>query len=109
AGLLADRRVSVRLRDACIEGTGGAHGRAVGGAGVSAEVLTVSRLVKRYHETPAVNDVSFSVAPGEIFGLLGANGAGKSTLLKCTLGLVRPTSGEIVVDGLHANRQPLET
>ena len=76
---------------------------------MSAEIMTVSRLVKRYHETPAVNDVSFGVAPGEIFGLLGANGAGKSTLLKCALGLVRPTSGEILVDGLHAARQPLET
>jgi ABC-type multidrug transport system fused ATPase/permease subunit len=80
-----------------------------GGAALSGAVLAVAGLVKRYHETPAVNDVSFMVEAGEIFGLLGANGAGKSTLLKCALGLVRPTSGEIVVDGLHAARQPLET
>jgi ABC-2 type transport system ATP-binding protein len=76
---------------------------------LSGAVLAVAGLVKRYHETPAVNDVTFMVEAGEIFGLLGANGAGKSTLLKCALGLVRPTSGEIVVDGLQAARQPLET
>ncbi|MBI1357705.1 MAG: ATP-binding cassette domain-containing protein [Acidobacteria bacterium] len=72
-------------------------------------VFHVERLVKRYHEeATAVNDVSLSVAGGEIFGLLGANGAGKSTLLKCALGLVRPTSGRLQVDGLDVQREPLE-
>ena len=75
---------------------------------MSKSVFIVDRLVKHYHETPAVNDVSLAVEGGEIFGLLGANGAGKSTLLKCALGLVRPTSGEILVDGLQAAREPQE-
>lgn len=76
---------------------------------MSDPVYVVNGLVKRYHEAAAVNEVSFAVEGGEIFGLLGANGAGKSTLLKCSLGLVRPTSGEILVDGLQAAREPLET
>lgn len=75
---------------------------------MSEAVFVVSRLVKRYEESPAVNDVSFQVQGGEIFGLLGANGAGKSTLLKCALGLVKPTSGEIVVDGVPTTRNPVE-
>lgn len=75
---------------------------------MSQDVFTVDGLVKRYHETPAVNQVSFSVAGGEIFGLLGANGAGKSTLLKCSLGLLRPTAGKVLVDGHDSAREPLE-
>lgn len=75
---------------------------------MSEAVYVINHLVKRYHEAAAVNDVSFAVAGGEIFGLLGANGAGKSTLLKCSLGLLRPTSGEILVDGVQSVREPLE-
>lgn len=47
----------------------------------------------------AVNDISFSTYPGEIFGLLGPNGAGKTTTLRCIATLIKPDSGEILVDG----------
>ncbi len=57
-------------------------------------------LRKSYGETVAVDDVSFSVAEGEIFGILGPNGAGKTTMIECVLGLRRPDSGSIRVMGL---------
>jgi ABC-2 type transport system ATP-binding protein len=73
----------------------------------SVPALEVESLVKRYHETVAVNEVSLQVAPGEIFGLLGANGAGKSTLLKSVLGLIRPDQGVVHVCGEEVRRDPL--
>jgi ABC-2 type transport system ATP-binding protein len=73
----------------------------------STPALEVEGLVKRYHETVAVDEVSLQVAPGEIFGLLGANGAGKSTLLKSVLGLVRPDEGVVRVCGEEVRRDPL--
>ncbi|MEK7615738.1 MAG: ABC transporter ATP-binding protein [Patescibacteria group bacterium] len=58
-------------------------------------ILEVRHLVKEYAGRRVVDDVSFSVAPGEIVGLLGPNGAGKTTTIDMILGLVEPTSGEI--------------
>jgi ABC-2 type transport system ATP-binding protein len=54
---------------------------------------------RRYEQTVAVKDVSFSVAPGELVGFLGPNGAGKTTTLKMLAGLLHPTSGEATVLG----------
>lgn len=62
-------------------------------------VLTCRNVVKQFKTVTAVNDVSFDVAQGEIFGLIGPNGAGKTTLLNCFEGLDRPTSGHIEVLG----------
>ena len=56
-------------------------------------------LVKRYGDFVAVNDVSFAVAPGEVFGLLGPNGAGKSTTFRMLCGLARPSAGQGRVAG----------
>ena len=56
-------------------------------------------LTKRYGGVLALDDASVTVRPGEIRGLVGANGAGKSTLVKCLTGMVRPTSGDVLVDG----------
>ena len=56
-------------------------------------------LTKRYGDTLAVDDLSFSVAPGKITGFLGPNGAGKTTTMRMILGLDRPTAGEVTVDG----------
>ena len=57
---------------------------------------------KRYAATPAVDDVTLSVAHGEVFGFLGPNGAGKSTVVKMILGLTHPTAGKIEVLGQPA-------
>jgi ABC-2 type transport system ATP-binding protein len=60
-------------------------------------LIEVERLTKRFGSTLAVDDLSFSVAPGTITGFLGPNGAGKSTTMRAILGLVLPTSGSTTV------------
>ena len=69
-----------------------------------ADVITVESLTKRYDEVTAVDDISFSVADGEIFGILGPNGAGKTTTLECIEGLMEPTAGSISVLGMDIAR-----
>jgi ABC-2 type transport system ATP-binding protein len=61
---------------------------------------SAEHLVKRFGEFAAVNDVSFKVADGAIFGFLGANGAGKTTTIRMMCGLLTPTSGKLVVAGV---------
>ena len=75
-------------------------------SGVAVEVM---HLRKAYGATVAVDDVSFSVAEGEIFGILGPNGAGKTTTVECVIGLRFPDAGTIRVMGLHphADREDL--
>lgn len=63
-------------------------------------MIRVSHLVKTFGTFTAVNDVSFDVAEGEIFAFLGPNGAGKTTTIKMLTTMLRPTSGEIELDGL---------
>ncbi|MBW8713677.1 MAG: ABC transporter ATP-binding protein [Acidobacteria bacterium] len=62
-------------------------------------ILEVSNLRKAYGGTLAVDDLSFSIAPGEIVGLLGPNGAGKTTTINMILGVLEPSSGRIQIDG----------
>jgi ABC-2 type transport system ATP-binding protein len=62
-------------------------------------VLEVNNVVKYYDKLCAVNDLSFSVNPGEIFGLLGVNGSGKTTTFRMIMGLLEPNSGSITLDG----------
>src|SRR5499426_1136047 len=62
-------------------------------------VLEVSNLRKSFGGIAAVNDVSFEVCEGEILGIIGPNGSGKSTLFNCVLGQLRPTTGEVLIDG----------
>jgi ABC-2 type transport system ATP-binding protein len=70
-------------------------------------VLQISHLSKRYRRGPLANDdVSLSVAAGEVLGLLGHNGAGKTTLVSQVIGLVKPTSGTIALDGIDAVADP---
>ena len=71
-------------------------------------VIEVGHLRKSYGETVAVADVSFSVARGEIFGLLGRNGAGKTTSVECVQGLRRPDGGDLRVLDLDPQRQTQE-
>lgn len=63
------------------------------------KVLTVSNLTKKYKQRTAVDNVSFDVYEGEIFGLLGPNGAGKTTIIKMITGLAKITSGDITICG----------
>ncbi len=69
-------------------------------------VIEVENLVKQFGNFTAVNNLTFSVAKGEIFGLLGANGAGKTTTIRMLCGLLLPTSGKITVAGYDAFTQP---
>jgi ABC-type multidrug transport system ATPase subunit len=70
-------------------------------------VLAVSNLVKRYRNGTLANDgISLALQPGEIYGLLGPNGAGKTTLVRQVLGVLRPTSGSISLDGIDVVADP---
>lgn len=62
-------------------------------------MLEIRQLVKQYKSYRAVSDLSITINGGEIVGLLGPNGAGKTTALRCTAGILRPTSGEILING----------
>ncbi len=62
-------------------------------------MLKVEKITKYYDDFKAVDNLSFTVKPGEIFGLLGVNGAGKTTTFRMIMGLLEPTSGNITLDG----------
>jgi ABC-2 type transport system ATP-binding protein len=64
-------------------------------------MIEVRNLTKRYGETTAVNDLTFTVKPGVVTGFLGPNGSGKSTTMRLILGLDAPTSGDVTVNGRH--------
>jgi len=70
-------------------------------------ILQTKRLCKTFKKQEAVKDVSISVQRNSIYGLLGPNGAGKSTLLKMIIGMLRPTSGEVLFDGHKWSRKDL--
>ena len=69
-----------------------------------APIIQVSGIRKTYGKTVAVDEVSFDVAEGEIFGLIGPNGAGKTTTMECVEGLRRPDRGTISVLSLDPIR-----
>jgi ABC-2 type transport system ATP-binding protein len=71
-------------------------------------VIKVRNLVKKFGSFVANDNLSFEVYEGEIFGFLGANGAGKTTAIRILTGLSEPTSGEVIVAGFDARRQPEE-
>ncbi len=70
--------------------------------------ISVENLRKVYGSQVAVDELSFSVKPGEILGFLGPNGAGKSTTLKILAGYLRPTVGEVTLDGYSVRENPQE-
>src|SRR5438874_2154452 len=70
--------------------------------------VVIDRLVKRFGDFVAVDDVSLNVGRGEIFGFLGPNGAGKSTTIRILCGLLEPTSGHATVAGFDVANQPEE-
>ncbi len=75
---------------------------------MSDTVIDVQGLTKRYGRVPAVDDISFTVGKGEIFGLLGPNGAGKTTTILMMLGLTEVTAGSVRVMGHNPGREPLQ-
>ena len=68
-------------------------------------VISVRNLTKRFGNFIAVNNISFDVYKGEIFGFLGANGAGKTTAMRMLSGLSYPTSGKGTVAGFDVSRE----
>ena len=70
--------------------------------------IEIDSLTKRFGDVVAVDDVSFDIAQGEIFGFLGPNGAGKSTTIRCLLDLIRPTSGSCRVLGMDSRKDAVE-
>ena len=68
--------------------------------------IEAQHLTRRFGTFVAVDDVSFDVRAGEVFGFLGSNGAGKSTTIRMLCGLLRPTSGTALVGGLDVGRDP---
>ncbi|MCL6688660.1 ATP-binding cassette domain-containing protein [Pseudomonas sp. R3.Fl] len=71
-------------------------------------MIEISRLTKRFAQHTAVDDLSFSVQPGEVLGFLGPNGAGKSTTMKMLTGFLAPTSGTASIHGFDIQTQTLQ-
>lgn len=68
-------------------------------------MLDVKNLTKMYRGLPAIEDISFTVRPGEVIGYLGPNGSGKSTTVKIVTGLVQPTAGGVFFEGENIRHQ----
>jgi ABC-2 type transport system ATP-binding protein len=71
-------------------------------------LISVRNLVKRYGDKVAIDDVSFDVYSGEIFGFLGPNEAGKTTTIKMIVGFLEPTSGSVEVNTYNIQKDPLQ-
>jgi ABC-2 type transport system ATP-binding protein len=71
-------------------------------------ILEARNLIKRFGDHTAVNDVNLAIQTGEVFGLLGPNGAGTTTIISMITGLLKPTSGQITVDGLDLKTDPYD-
>jgi ABC-2 type transport system ATP-binding protein len=72
----------------------------------TATVVDLERLSRRFGDVPAVDDLTFGVAHGELFGLVGPDGAGKTTTLRMLAGVLRPTSGDARLNGVSVRRDP---
>ena len=101
-----------RFEDAFVAALGGQPKRALTistrplGGHAGALPVSAQGLTKRFGAFTAADNISFDIKRGEIFGLLGPNGAGKSTTFKMMCGLLRPTSGKALVDGLDLYGAP---
>jgi ABC-2 type transport system ATP-binding protein len=73
-----------------------------------ATIIAVNNLVKRYASNRGVQDISFDVSEGAVFGFLGPNGAGKTTTIRTLMGFLRPTSGSATIGGLDCWAQSTE-
>lgn len=66
-------------------------------------MVTLTSVTKKYNDFTAVDNVSYTIAPGESFALLGPNGAGKTTIVRMLLGFTQPTSGAVTINGLSSS------
>jgi branched-chain amino acid transport system ATP-binding protein len=73
---------------------------------MTASVLEASGVSMQFGGLKALNEVSFTLAEGEIIGLIGPNGAGKTTLFNCLTGMYAPTSGQVSRAGVQLRRSP---
>ncbi len=71
-------------------------------------MISIKGLTKKYDSVLAVDELNIEIPKGELFGFLGPNGAGKTTTIKLLVGLLKPTSGSIQIDGIDLCRDPLE-
>ena len=71
-------------------------------------MIQVSQLTKRFGDTLAVNNLSFSVSKGEVLGFLGPNGAGKSTTMKMISGFIAPDAGTVTIESIDIEKNPIE-
>ena len=76
--------------------------------GFNMDILKISNLSKIISNKLILDDISFSVHEGEIFGFLGPNGAGKTTTIKIITGLMKPSSGEILINNTNIEKEPLK-
>jgi ABC-2 type transport system ATP-binding protein len=72
-------------------------------------MIELVNLTKKFSDLVAVNNISLEIPSGELFGFLGPNGAGKTTTIRMMAGLIKPTSGRIVIDGRDLSLYPAET
>lgn len=70
-------------------------------------MLRIEHLTKRYGDKKAVDDLTLTIAPGQIYGFIGHNGAGKTTTIKACCGILDFDEGEIFVDGISVRKDPL--
>lgn len=71
-------------------------------------MIRIKNLTKKYEQILAVDNLSLDINRGEVFGLLGSNGAGKTTTLHIIAGLLKPSAGEVYVNGLNVSEHPLQ-
>ena len=71
-------------------------------------MISIKGLAKKYDSLLAVDGIDLEIPKGELFGFLGPNGAGKTTTIKLLVGLLKPTSGSIFIDGIDLGRNPVE-
>ncbi|HEX8997506.1 MAG TPA: ABC transporter ATP-binding protein [Ktedonobacterales bacterium] len=78
-------------------------------ASTASQLVQAENLTKRYGASRGIEDVTFEITDGEVFGFLGPNGAGKTTTIRTLMGLLRPTSGRATLNGLDCWDQATET
>ena len=71
-------------------------------------MIEITNLTKRYGNITAVSEINLTIPSGQFFGFLGPNGAGKTTTIKTIVGLLRPTSGTVKVEGFDVQQEPIK-